>query len=99
MFESIAKSPTGVCLALVAASIAIDMAGCSARGAGSDGAIVIAAVGPLTGSAAARGKDLEQAARMAVEEANAASGVNGRRIELNVYDDGDQPVQARQLAG
>jgi branched-chain amino acid transport system substrate-binding protein len=55
-------------------------------------------IGPLTGSAAARGKDLEQAARMAVDEANAAGGVNGHRIQLDVYDDGDQPARARELA-
>jgi ABC-type branched-subunit amino acid transport system substrate-binding protein len=60
--------------------------------------ISIAAVGPLTGPAAARGKDLQQAVRMAVEEANAAGGVNGHRILLTVYDDADQPARARQLA-
>ena len=75
------------------------LAGCdSARGNGGKSAIAIAAVGPLTGSAAARGKDLERAARMALEEANAAGGVNGRLVELAVYDDGDQPARARQLA-
>jgi ABC-type branched-subunit amino acid transport system substrate-binding protein len=60
--------------------------------------LAIAAVGPLTGSAAARGKDLDQAVRMAVEEINGAGGVNGRRIELSIYDDGDQPARAAELA-
>jgi ABC-type branched-subunit amino acid transport system substrate-binding protein len=82
----------------LAAGLAILITGCSARGAGGGAPLAIAAVGPMTGSAAARGKDLEQAARMAVDEANAAGGVNGHRIELTVYDDGDQPSKARQLA-
>jgi branched-chain amino acid transport system substrate-binding protein len=58
----------------------------------------IAAIGPLTGAVAARGKDLEQAARMAVDEANAAGGVNGHRVELTVYDDGELPSNAREKA-
>jgi len=86
-------------LALALAGILIPMAGCSGGGTGGNRAIAIAAVGPLTGSAAARGKDLEQAARMAADEANAAGGVNGHRIELKVYDDDDQPARARELAG
>jgi branched-chain amino acid transport system substrate-binding protein len=59
---------------------------------------VIAVVGPLTGPAAERGKDLRQAAQMAVDEANAAGGVRGHRIELAVYDDGDQAARARETA-
>jgi ABC-type branched-subunit amino acid transport system substrate-binding protein len=60
--------------------------------------IAIAAVGPLTGAAAARGKDLQRAVQMAVDEANAAGGVNGHLIKLTVYDDGDQPTRAEELA-
>jgi ABC-type branched-subunit amino acid transport system substrate-binding protein len=60
--------------------------------------ITIAAVGPMTGAAAARGKDLQDAVRMATEEANAAGGIKGHRIELVVYDDGDEPARARELA-
>jgi branched-chain amino acid transport system substrate-binding protein len=52
----------------------------------------------MTGIAAVRGKDLAQAATLAVDEANARGGVNGKRITLEVYDDGDQPDRARQLA-
>jgi ABC-type branched-subunit amino acid transport system substrate-binding protein len=70
-------------------------------GCGSDdkrNEISIAAVGPLTGPAAARGKDMERAIRMAVDETNAAGGVNGKQIRLAVYDDGDDPERARQVA-
>ena len=60
--------------------------------------LTIAAVGPLTGPAAPRGKDLEHAVRMAVDEVNAAGGVNGRHFRVDVYDDGDEPATARELA-
>ncbi len=60
--------------------------------------ISIAAVGPLTGPASARGKDMERAVRMAVDEVNAAGGVNGKHINVTVYDDGDEPARARQVA-
>jgi branched-chain amino acid transport system substrate-binding protein len=93
MFEAAVRSVP----ILAAVGLAILTVGCSAHGGGT-GPITITAVGPLTGSAAARGKDLEQAARMAVDEANAAGGVNGHRIELTVLDDGDQPTRARELA-
>ena len=62
--------------ALTAVGAMMICATCPLRSADKTNAITIA-VGPLTGSAAARGKDLEQAARMAVDEANAAGGING----------------------
>lgn len=64
----------------------------------SDGEIRIAAVGPLTGTAAPRGQDLRQAVQMAVDETNAAGGLRGRRIAVDYYDDGDEPARARELA-
>lgn len=44
-------------------------------------------IGPLTGDAAAYGVDTVNATRMAVEEINAAGGINGRTVEL-VAEDG-----------
>jgi branched-chain amino acid transport system substrate-binding protein len=79
---------------LTAFGMAVFMPGCSSN-SGND-TITIAAVGPMS---SARGKDLRQAAQMAVDEANAAGGVNRHRIELQIYDDGDQPSQARERAG
>ena len=60
--------------------------------------IVIAAVGPLTGSSSLRGKDMTQAIRMAAAEANAAGGVNGRRVQIDFYDDRDESDRAREMA-
>jgi branched-chain amino acid transport system substrate-binding protein len=74
----------------------IFMAGCGGRDRANE--ISIAAVGPLTGPAAARGSDMERAVRLAVDEVNAADGINGKQIQLTVYDDGDEPARARQVA-
>jgi ABC-type branched-subunit amino acid transport system substrate-binding protein len=52
----------------------------------------------MTGSAAARGKDLDEAVRLAVDEINSTGGVNGHTIKMVLYDDGDLPDRARSLA-
>ena len=53
---------------------------------------------PLTGFAAADGKSAVQGAELAVEQINAAGGVNGRKLELVVQDDQARPDQAVPLA-
>lgn len=53
---------------------------------------------PLTGPAASDGKTALQGAELAVEQINAAGGVNGRKIELVVADDQTKPDQAVPLA-
>ncbi|MBN8992139.1 MAG: ABC transporter substrate-binding protein [Rhizobiales bacterium] len=52
----------------------------------------------LTGPAAADGLSAEIAVKLAVEEANKAGGINGRPIELVVYDDQGKPDQAVPVA-
>jgi branched-chain amino acid transport system substrate-binding protein len=53
---------------------------------------------PLTGPAASDGKTALQGAQLAVEQINAAGGVNGSKLELVVLDDQTQPAQAVPLA-
>ena len=53
---------------------------------------------PLTGFAASDGKSAVQGAELAVEQINAAGGVNGRKVELVVQDDQARPDQALPLA-
>lgn len=53
---------------------------------------------PLTGPAASDGKTALQGAELAVEQINAAGGINGRKFELVVADDQTQPAQAVPLA-
>jgi branched-chain amino acid transport system substrate-binding protein len=51
-----------------------------------------------TGPAAFLGDPEAKTLRMLVEQANAASGVNGEEIELVLYDDGGDPNKARTFA-
>ncbi len=53
---------------------------------------------PLTGFAASDGKSALQGAELAVEQINAAGGVDGRKLELVVQDDQAKPDQALPLA-
>ena len=49
---------------------------------------------PLTGFAAADGKSALNGAKLAVKQANQAGGINGKMIELIIYDDQASPKQA-----
>ena len=49
---------------------------------------------PLTGFAAADGKSALIGAKLSVKQANQAGGINGKMIELVVYDDQASPKQA-----
>ena len=49
---------------------------------------------PLTGFAAADGKSALNGAKLAVKQSNQAGGINGKMIELVVYDDQASPKQA-----
>ena len=49
---------------------------------------------PLTGFAAADGKSALNGVKLAVKQANQAGGINGKMIELVVYDDQASPKQA-----
>ena len=49
---------------------------------------------PLTGFAAADGKSALNGAKLAVKQANQAGGINGKMLELVVYDDQASPKQA-----
>lgn len=62
----------------------------------SDTEIVIGATVPLSGNAAAIGQGWSIGARVAVDEANAAGGVNGRTLKLVLEDDGYVPAKTVQ---
>ncbi len=58
----------------------------------------IGSAGPMTGQYAAFGEQLKRGATMAVEEINAAGGVNGQKLELAIGDDACDPKQATAVA-
>lgn len=53
---------------------------------------------PLTGFAAADGKSARIGAELAVEQVNAAGGINGKDLELVIYDDQASPKESAPLA-
>lgn len=75
-----------VAMAMAAALCVVSLTAC---GESSDAAatFVIGGSGPLTGPAAVYGIAVKNGAQIAVDEINAAGGVNGMQLELNFQDD------------
>ena len=65
--------------------------------------IQIATAGPMTGQYASFGAQMKAGAEQAVEDINAAGGINGEKLELSIGDDACDPKQAvavaNQMAG
>jgi branched-chain amino acid transport system substrate-binding protein len=74
-----------VSLLAVLALTVVSFSGCAGSGGGST--FKIGGVGPLTGGAAIYGIAVKNAAQMAVDEINAAGGINGYQVEFNFQDD------------
>ena len=53
--------------------------------------ITVATAGPITGQLAALGEQYKQGATMAVNDINAAGGVNGQKLSLEIGDDACDP--------
>lgn len=64
-----------------------DSAGASAADGDFTGTLVIGGIGPVTGGAAVYGNAVKNGIQLAVDEINAAGGVNGIKLELNFQDD------------
>ena len=58
----------------------------TAEGSG-EGTFKIGGIGPITGGAAVYGLGVMNGAQLAVDEINAAGGINGSQIEFNFQDD------------
>ena len=58
------------------------------------GEFVIGAIGPITGAAAVYGNAVMNGAQIAVDEINAAGGVNGMTLVLNPQDDEHDPEKS-----
>jgi branched-chain amino acid transport system substrate-binding protein len=86
---SVSRIVAGIALALVAASAGAQ----DAPGVGKD-KIKIGVLGSLTGPAAVWGTGNLAGGVLAFEEANAAGGINGRKLEWVVEDDETSPPKA-----
>jgi branched-chain amino acid transport system substrate-binding protein len=60
--------------------------------------ITVATIGPISGQLAALGEQYSQGAKKAVEDINAAGGVNGEMLVLEIGDDACDPKQAVNVA-
>ncbi len=60
--------------------------------------IVVAAAGPMTAGQATFGRQMRDGAEQAVADINAAGGVLGRKLRLEIGDDACDPKQARSVA-
>ncbi|MFJ7214472.1 ABC transporter substrate-binding protein [Amycolatopsis sp. NPDC098790] len=82
-------------LPVLAAALLVT-AGCAGSEAGGDGPIVVGSVNALSG--AATFPEASQAAKAVFDAANAAGGVNGRKIEYKAIDDKGDPAAAAAAA-
>jgi branched-chain amino acid transport system substrate-binding protein len=74
----------GATLALSTAALAQDLS--------------VAVAGPMTGDNSAFGRQMKNGADMAVADLNAAGGLLGKKLALDVEDDACDPKQARSVA-
>jgi branched-chain amino acid transport system substrate-binding protein len=63
----------------------------TAQGQLAERSIVIGVGGPLSGGAATFGAEMKQGTELAVEEKNAAGGLLGARLSLDIADDQANP--------
>ncbi len=63
-------------------------------GTASGGVLKIGGIGPITGGAAVYGQAVKNAAEIAVEEINAAGGINGMTVEFKYEDDVHDPEKS-----
>ena len=68
--------------------------GAQGGGAATTGEILIGEYGSLTGSEASFGQETHNAIMMAIDEVNAAGGVNGRKIRILTEDDQSKAEEA-----
>ena len=76
---------------ITAIAAALALAGCGQSGSGGGSEVKIGHVGPLTGGIAHLGKDNENGARLAIEEANAAkTKIDGKEVKFVLVAEDDQ---------
>lgn len=80
---------------LLAAVMAVGcLTGCGSKEAKNTDAFYIGAIGPVTGDSAIYGSAVQNGAQVAVDEINAAGGINGHQIEYNFQDDQSDPEKS-----
>jgi branched-chain amino acid transport system substrate-binding protein len=81
-------------LALLVSALLLLAAGVVANAAESQrGEVHLAMISPLTGPLSFVGQDNRAGVQAAIREINARGGIRGRRIRLQIFDDGSNPSQ------
>ncbi|MCL2864379.1 MAG: ABC transporter substrate-binding protein [Lachnospiraceae bacterium] len=80
MFKKIA------CIGVATTLLAMTLTACGG-GSGGDDVWRIGGIGPTTGGAGLFGQSVQNGAQLAVDQINAAGGINGFQIEFNFQDD------------
>ena len=94
-----------VCMVLTLAMLLGLLAGCGGKGGddsnggGSDKTLLLGLIGPMTGDYAHYGTATRDGAQVAVEEINAAGGVNGWQLKLQTEDSQGDPDSAISAFG
>ncbi len=88
---------------VAALGLAAALAGCGAPGgqassAAKSGPIKAAIINPQSGQVSSLGAWELKGVQLAINEANQAGGIDGRKIEVSVYDDQGDPTVATNLA-
>ena len=86
-----------VAMAAVAVMGVAAFGGCSGGNKANDDKFYIGGIGPVTGGAAVYGNAVKNGAQIAVDEINAAGGINGYQIEFKFEDDqadGEKAIDA-----
>ncbi len=83
---------------VAAVALAVLMAACGDGGGKGSDTIPIAVVGPVTGQYASFGAQMTNGGQMAVDDINAAGGVLGKKLDLDIGDDACDPKQAVAVA-
>jgi branched-chain amino acid transport system substrate-binding protein len=74
------------------------LASCAPAGTSGGDTIKIGLQAPLTGDYAEEGKGFQNAVQLLVDQANAAGGINGQKVQLIVEDDKGDPKEAALVA-
>ena len=82
------KNGKKILAAALSLVMGLSLCACNNGGSGSDkNELIIGGIGPMTGPTAQYGNGVMNAAQLAVEEINAAGGVNGMTLKFIPQDD------------
>lgn len=89
------KFVKALCLALSIVLALGCLAGCTGSSTVDSDTLLIGGTGPLTGATAIYGKAVQNGIQLAVDEINAAGGVNGMKLAFSMQDDENDVTKAQ----